>query len=95
MNLPSEVFVERFGAEVGDTVGDQVMWTEEWAAFQGGNGLLQTRGNCATRTLLPTLGVIVSLEDDYGSKVSVQWKDGQLSRGLSCGKACQWDLVYA
>eukprot|EP00310_Coccolithus_braarudii_P018887 CAMPEP_0183336558 /NCGR_PEP_ID=MMETSP0164_2-20130417/4501_1 /TAXON_ID=221442 /ORGANISM="Coccolithus pelagicus ssp braarudi, Strain PLY182g" /LENGTH=180 /DNA_ID=CAMNT_0025506099 /DNA_START=50 /DNA_END=592 /DNA_ORIENTATION=+ len=91
-DLPTEVFVERFGAKVGD----RVTRNPEWAASrQGRYGNLGSSGSRGALAMRPMLGIIVSLDDDHGTKVSVQWEDGQLSRGLSCGKDCEWNLVYA
>ena len=92
--LPKEVREERFGAKVGD----RVMPNADWSAYRkscGFSGSLETRANEEIVDMRPKLGVIVSLDDDCGTEVSVQWEDGQISRGLCCGKRCIFTLVYA
>ena len=92
--LPKEVREERFGAKVGD----RVMPNEEWAAYRKSCGLfgsLETKANLEIVDMRPKRGIIVSLDDDGGTEVSVQWEAGQTSRGLCCGKRCIFTLVYA
>lgn len=43
---------------------------------------------------VPLHGKIISITDDRGSEISVQWDDGSISCNLMCGKKGQFQLVY-
>ena len=93
-DLASPEFKERFGAKVGD----MVMLNEDWVSERKSLGLfgpLEIKSSHEILRMRPKHGVILSLDDDGGTAVSVQWEDGKISRGLCCGKGCLWTLVYA
>lgn len=93
-DFASPDFEERFGA----TVGDRVMRNEDWVSERNSLGLfgpLETKSSHEILGMRPKHGVVVSLDDDGGTAASVQWEDGNISRGLCCGKGCLWTLVYA
>jgi len=77
-DFASPDFKERFGAKVGD----RVMPNEDWVSERKSLGLfgpLETKSSHEILRMRPKCGVIVSLDDDGGNAVSVQWEDGDFT----------------